>query len=228
MTAKKTVSPTIAQKKLTRERPLPKTPAKSARAKTRVAPTPSEPETRAFPDAAAFDAWLAKDHAISDGFWLELTKKAVDADALTYAQALEVALVWGWIDGQKRSKDASRWLQRFTPRRRASPWSQINRDKALALIAAGKMKPSGLAEVLRAKADGRWEAAYAPQSKATVPDDLREALEASLRAKEMFATLDSANRYAILYRVHTAKRPETRATRIVTLVAMLARGEKLH
>lgn len=208
--------------------------SKSVAARTRGAPPTAAPldpnllESRAFSDAAAFDAWIAKNHTTSDGFWLELTKKAENPDALTYAAALEVALIWGWIDGQKRSKSATTWLQRFTPRRKASPWSQINRDKALALIAAGKMKPSGLAEVERAKADGRWDAAYAPPSKATVPDDLRAALDAAPRAAEMFATLNSANRFAILYRVQTAKRPETRAARIRDLVSMLARGEKLH
>ena len=139
-----------------------------------------------------------------------------------------MALAWGWIDSQKRALDDGAWLQRFTPRGPRSPWSKINRAKAEALIAEGRMRPSGLAEVERAKADGRWDAAYDGAASATVPDDLQRALDASPAAKEAFAKLDAQNRYAILHRTQTAKRPETRARRIATFVAMLERGETLH
>lgn len=195
------------------------------------APKPSEKEelpTLSFDDARAFDAWLAEHHASSRGAWLALAKKGSSVASITYAEAIEVALTWGWIDGQKRAFDASTWRQKFTPRGKKSLWSKINRKKALALIAEGKMKPSGLAEVERAKGDGRWKAAYDSPSTATVPSDLAAALEKSARAHDFFATLDSRNRYAILWRIQTAKKPETRARRIAELVAKLAKGERLH
>ena len=187
----------------------------------------------AMATAAAWSAWLAEHHGRSRGVLLRLTKRswrgtATGAGALTYAEALEVALAWGWIDSQKRALDDGAWLQRFTPRGPRSPWSKINRAKAEALIAEGRMRPSGLAEVERAKADGRWDAAYDGAASATVPDDLQRALDASPAAKEAFAKLDAQNRYAILHRTQTAKRPETRARRIATFVAMLERGETLH
>ncbi|XXF76178.1 YdeI/OmpD-associated family protein [Myxococcaceae bacterium GXIMD 01537] len=172
--------------------------------------------------------WLATNHASSRGVWLKLAKKASGIASPNYAEALEVALIWGWIDGHKRSHDDTAWLQKFTPRGPRSTWSQINRDKALALIAAGQMQPSGLAEVERAKKDGRWDAAYASQSKATVPEDLAAALAANERAATFFSTLNAANRYAVLYRVQTAKKAETRARRIEQFVEMLARHEKPH
>ncbi|MBF5046549.1 bacteriocin-protection protein [Aggregicoccus sp. 17bor-14] len=187
-----------------------------------------ELEVRAFANPRAFDTWLAKHHARSPGLWLKLAKKDSGTPSVTYAEALEVALAWGWIDGQKASHDESAWLQRFTPRTARSPWSRINRDKALALIEAGRMQPAGLAEVERAKADGRWEAAYASQSRASVPEDLAKELATRPRAATFFAALDSANRYAILYRLHTAKKPETRAKRLALFVGMLERGEKIH
>ena len=149
-----------------------------------------------------------------------------DADEL--GEALTVALTWGWIDGQKRALDDTHWLQKFTPRKPKSLWSKINRDKALALIASGAMQPAGLAEVERAQADGRWDAAYAGSKTITVPDDLAAALAADKRAAARFATLNAANRFAVLFRVHTAKKAETRAKRIAQFVAMLARGETLH
>lgn len=182
----------------------------------------------AFAQPRAWAAWLASHHADTAGVWLRLAKKDSGIPSVTYAQALEVALAWGWIDGQKQAHDATAWLQRFTPRGPRSIWSKINRDKALALIAAGEMKPAGLAEVERAKRDGRWEAAYASQSRSTVPEDLAAALEASPRAAAFFGTLDSANRYAILFRLHTAKKPETRARRLALFLGMLERGEKIH
>jgi uncharacterized protein YdeI (YjbR/CyaY-like superfamily) len=149
-------------------------------------------------------------------------------NAITYAEALDVALAWGWIDSQKRALDADAWLQRFSPRTAKSPWSKINRTKAEALIAAGAMEPPGLAEVERAKRDGRWEKAYDGARSASVPADLATALARSARARAFFETLDSANRYAILYRVQTAKAPETRAVRIERFVEMCARHETIH
>lgn len=173
-------------------------------------------------------AWLADQHDTSAGVWLKIAKSGSGVASVSYPDAVEVALCFGWIDGQKKPCDHEYWLQRFTPRGPRSRWSRINRDRATALIEAGVMHPAGLREVERAKADGRWDAAYAGQRTATVPDDLRRALDESPAAAEFFATLDSANRYAILYRVQDAKRPETRARRIATFVAMLAEGRKLH
>ncbi|MFF8807787.1 YdeI/OmpD-associated family protein [Streptomyces omiyaensis] len=185
-------------------------------------------ETVTFASADAFEEWLGEHHADSAGIWLKLRKKGPGVVALDYAQALDVALCYGWIDGQKAKFDDLWWLQRFTPRRRNSRWSKINRDKVAALTAQGRMRPPGRAEVDRAKADGRWEAAYDSARTITVPDDLAAALAADPAAASSFETLDGANRYAILYRVQDAKRPETRARRIEQFVAMLAKGEKPH
>jgi uncharacterized protein YdeI (YjbR/CyaY-like superfamily) len=182
----------------------------------------------AFESPAAWEEWLAAEHAAAPGVWLKLAKRGSGHASVTYAEALEVALAYGWIDGQKGRFDDAWWLQRFTPRKPASRWSQVNRDKALALIAAGRMQPAGMREVERARADGRWDAAYASQRNMTVPDDLRAALDANPAASAFFAALDSANRYAVLYRVQDAKKPETRARRIEQYVAMLAAHEKLH
>jgi uncharacterized protein YdeI (YjbR/CyaY-like superfamily) len=182
----------------------------------------------AFASPAEWEAWLDEHHASSDGVWVKFAKKASGIPTVVYAEALEVALCHGWIDGQVKRFDEDWYLQRFTPRRARSRWSQINRDKAEALIAAGRMRPAGLAEVERARADGRWDAAYASPSAITVPDDLRAALDADPAAREAFAGLSSQNRYAILYRVHDAKRPETRARRIAQFVAMLAEGRTPH
>ncbi|WP_156041136.1 YdeI/OmpD-associated family protein [Chondromyces apiculatus] len=182
----------------------------------------------AFATLADWNAWLSKEHGRAPGAWLKFAKKGSGVTTVTYDEAVEGALCWGWIDGQKQTFDASYYLLRFTPRRRASVWSEINRGKVQALIASGKMQAPGLAEVERAKADGRWEAAYPSQSRATVPEDLAAALEASPEAKAFFATLNSVNRYAVIHRVFTAVKPETRARRIAQFVAMLTRGEKLH
>jgi uncharacterized protein YdeI (YjbR/CyaY-like superfamily) len=180
-------------------------------------------------DAAAFRDWLAANRDSSDGVWLVLAKKnTTDPTSLTYAQALEEALCQGWIDGQKRSRDATTFMQRFTPRRPASRWSRRNVEIAERLIADGRMLPSGLVEIEQAKADGRWAAAYSGQAAATVPADLAAALAANAVAAKMFASLNRANRYAVLYRIETAKRAETRARRIDQLVEMLARGETIH
>ncbi|MER5736046.1 YdeI/OmpD-associated family protein [Streptomyces sp. NPDC002262] len=183
-------------------------------------------EIVAFASAEAFEAWLGEHHGDSPGLWLKLRKKGPGVVALDYAQALDVALCYGWIDGQKAKFDDLWWLQRFTPRKRNSRWSKINRDKVAALTAQGRMRPPGQAEVDRAKADGRWEAAYDSPRTATVPDDLAAALAAEPAAAAFFATLGGSQRFAVLYRVQDAKRPGTRARRIEEFVAMLARGEK--
>jgi uncharacterized protein YdeI (YjbR/CyaY-like superfamily) len=189
---------------------------------------PERKPIASFATAADWRAWLADEHERSGGVWLKLAKAGAAERTVTYDEALDVALCFGWIDGQKAGFDDAYWLQRFTPRKPSSRWSQRNRDKAEALIAAGEMHDAGLREVQRARDDGRWDAAYAGSAAATVPDDLAAALAADPAAAEAFAGLDRANRYAILYRVGDAKRPETRARRIAKYVAMLAAGEKLH
>jgi uncharacterized protein YdeI (YjbR/CyaY-like superfamily) len=178
---------------------------------------------------AAWRTWLRAQHARSTGVFLRIPTAAVKPrGALTYASALEAALAWGWIDGQKRALDAAAWLQRFTPRGPRSGWSKINRAKAEALIARGEMEAPGLAEVERARRDGRWDRAYDGARAATVPPDLARALARDAKARAFFEALDGANRYAILYRVQTAKRPETRARRIQTFVDLCGRHETLH
>jgi uncharacterized protein YdeI (YjbR/CyaY-like superfamily) len=189
---------------------------------------PDELPVLEFADAAAFRKWLEAQHAKAPGLWIKFAKKGSGMASITHAEAVDAALRWGWIDGQGKSHDAQYWLTKFTPRRARSVWSKINRERALALIASGEMQPAGLAEVERAKTDGRWDAAYDSPKNAAVPEDLARALAQKPRAAKFFATLDSANRYAILWRLQTAKRPETRAKRITDFVAMLARGEKLH
>lgn len=181
-----------------------------------------------FGSTDAWDAWLAAHHADSPGLWLKIAKKGAAGTTISYSDALDVALCHGWIDGQKGRYDDDYWLQRFTPRKPASKWSKINTERAAALTASGRMRPAGLREVERAQADGRWEQAYESQSRIAVPEDLARALAANERASAFFATLDSANRYAILYRISAAKRPETRAKRIDTYVAMLSEHKKIH
>jgi uncharacterized protein YdeI (YjbR/CyaY-like superfamily) len=175
-----------------------------------------------------WEAWLGDEHATSAGVWLKIAKKGSGHWSVSYDEALDVALAYGWIDGQKGRFDDEYWLQRFTPRKPRSRWSKINCARAGALIASGRMRPAGLGEVKRAKADGRWEAAYEGQRAATVPEDLQRALDENPRAAEFFATVSGANRYAILYRVGDAKRPETRARRIAQFVEMLAEHRTLH
>jgi len=182
----------------------------------------------AFATAADWELWLAREHATSPGVWLKLAKKESGFASVTQPEAVEVALCFGWIDGQANSLDSAYWLQKFTPRRPRSKWSAVNRDKALALIANGRMRPAGLRQVEAARADGRWDAAYAPPSAAKVPPDLQVALAENPEAAAFFATLDSRNRYAVLYRIADAKRPETRARRIAQFVEMLADGRKLY
>ncbi len=183
---------------------------------------------RRFTNQQSWETWLREHHEISDGIWLMVAKRDAEHPTVSYAEALETALCFGWIDGQKKGLDALHWLQRFTPRRARSIWSKINRAKALALIKQGRMQAAGLREVKRAQTDGRWADAYDSPSNATVPPDLQAALNTNAKAKAFFATLDGTNRYAVLWRVQTAKRAETRAKRIAQFVAMLARHEKLH
>jgi uncharacterized protein YdeI (YjbR/CyaY-like superfamily) len=190
--------------------------------------TKSEEPILEFASRAAWTKWLAGNHSTSTGVVVKIAKKASGATGIGYEDALEVALSYGWIDARKSRFDDRFWLQRFTPRGPRSKWSQRNRAKALELIECGKMRAAGQREVDRARADGRWEAAYAAQSTATVPDDLRTALDAHPRAARLFAELDSRNRYAILYRVGDAKRPETRTRRIEKFVAMLDAGDKIY
>lgn len=172
--------------------------------------------------------WLEHNHEQSSGVWLQLAKKGSDQQTLSYAEALETALCYGWIDSQKKGYDADFWLQKFTPRTARSPWSQINREKAKRLLETGQMQPAGLTAIEAAQQDGRWEAAYAAQSKATVPEDLQAALEQNPKAQAFFASLDSRNRYAILYRLQTAKKAETRARRLQKFLDMLQRQEKIY
>jgi len=181
-----------------------------------------------FAAQAELVAWLEGHSAGSEGVWLKIAKKGSGAKSVSYAEALEVALCFGWIDSQKRGLDERYFLQRFTPRRPRGRWSRINREKAEGLIASGRMRPAGLAEVEAAKADGRWEAAYEGQRTAGVPTDLQRELDSRPAAREFFAQLDGANRYAIVYRLDEAKRPETRERRLRKFVGMLERGEKIH
>jgi len=181
-----------------------------------------------FASRGAWEQWLADQHGISRGVWLKIAKKASGLATVTYAEALEAALCYGWIDGQKGAFDQDYFLQRFTPRLAKSKWSKINCAKVEVLTAQGAMQPAGLREVERAKADGRWEAAYDAQSRATVPDDLQQELAKNDSALAFFATLDRLNRYAILYRIQDAKRPETRARRIAMFVEMLNEQKKIY
>jgi uncharacterized protein YdeI (YjbR/CyaY-like superfamily) len=183
---------------------------------------------RAFGSAAEWQAWLEAEHATSDGIWLKIGKRAATEPSVSYAEALEVALCFGWIDGQKRSLDADYWLQRFTPRRAGGRWSKINTAKADALIAAGRMRPAGQREVDAARGDGRWDTAYDGQRASTVPDDLRQALDLNPAAAEFFTSISSVNRYAIIYRIGSVKRAETRARKIAEYVQMLAEHKTIH
>jgi uncharacterized protein YdeI (YjbR/CyaY-like superfamily) len=182
----------------------------------------------AFSSQQAFDVWLGSQPGDCRGLWLKVAKKSSGIASISRAEAVDSALCHGWIDGQLDSFDGDYWLIRFTPRQSTSKWSEINRARAQALVVLGRMRSAGLKEIERAKKDGRWDAAYAAQSTAQVPDDLARALAKSKKAKAFFETLDSKNRFAILYRVHGAKKPETRAARIEKFVAMLVEGETLY
>jgi uncharacterized protein YdeI (YjbR/CyaY-like superfamily) len=181
-----------------------------------------------FAGPGEMEEWLEENHDSSQGAWLKIAKKGADEPSVTYDEAVELALCFGWIDSQVRRFDDQHYIQRFTPRRPRGRWSKINREKAEALIAAGKLRPAGLAEVEAARADGRWEAAYEGQRTAKVPPDLQRALAADPAARKFFDSLDSANRYAIVYRLDDAKKPETRERRLKKFLAMLERGEKIH
>ncbi len=175
-----------------------------------------------------WEAWLTEHHTDTQGLWLKFAKKGTGIASLSYAEALEGALCYGWIDGQKAACDDRYWLQKFTPRRPKSIWSKVNCDKATVLLASSRMHSAGIQQVELAKADGRWEAAYESQSKITVPDDFQRELNNNPKAKEFFATLNSVNRYAILFRIQTAKKAETRSARIQKFIDMLANKQKLH
>jgi uncharacterized protein YdeI (YjbR/CyaY-like superfamily) len=183
---------------------------------------------RAFRDAKAWESWLAKNQTATDGLWMRIAKKASGTKSITYTEAVEVALCYGWIDGQKKPESETTWLQRFVPRRPRSVWSKINRERALGLIACGRMQPSGLGEIERAKQDGRWEAAYESPKNAPIHPDFQTALDRNPRAKEFFKTVYAANRYAIIWRLHTAKKAETRERLTRKFIEMLEKGETLH
>ncbi len=185
-------------------------------------------ERMVFETSADWRRWLERYHATSAGLWLRFARRAPGIKSLSHAEALEAALCYGWIDGQTRRLDEHYWIQKFVPRKPGSIWSRINRQNALKLIKQGRMKPAGLAAIEQAKKNGRWKAAYHSPSKASVPDDLRAALDKDPKAAAFFATLDSKNRYAILFRLQTAKKAETRAARLLRFVSMLRRGETLH
>jgi uncharacterized protein YdeI (YjbR/CyaY-like superfamily) len=189
---------------------------------------PAELPVLEFATAGEWAAWLDAQHASAGGVWLKIARKGGGAESVSYSDALDVALCHGWIDGQKDRLDERHWLQRFTPRRPRSRWSKANRARAEALVAAGRMRPAGMRELEAARADGRWEAAYDSHATVTVPDDLQRALDGNPAARDLFATLDSRNRYAILYRVQEAKRPQTRERRIAQFVEMLAEGRTIH
>ena len=181
-----------------------------------------------FKTGAAWDGWLARHFDSSDGLWLRIARKSAALESVRYPEVLEIAICHGWIDGQRRALDADSFLQKFGPRGARSIWSKINRDKALALIEAGRMQPHGLAAVAHAKKHGRWDSAYDSHRTSAVPEDLQAALDRNPTAKAFFATLNSQNRYAILFRTQTAKLARTRERRIAKFVEMLARGETLH
>lgn len=191
---------------------------------------PDPRKIKSFRTEAAFEGWLARNHARETELWLKIHKKASGKPTVTYAQALDAALCWGWIDGLKKGFDEQSFLQRFTPRQARSVWSQVNRDHVARLEAAGRMTPHGRKRVDAAKADGRWQAAYAPIRSATVdtvPDDLRFAIEANPRARKVFRTLGRQNLFALAFRTNNMRTPAGRARKIAALVAMLARGETI-
>ncbi len=175
-----------------------------------------------------WELWLAKNHESATGVWLRIAKKPSDNPSVSYGEALETALCYGWIDGQKRGDSERAWLQKFTPRRKNSIWSKINRQKALAVVKSGKMQPAGYREIERARSDGRWEAAYDSAKTSVVPADFQTALDKNAKARAFFKALDSRNRYAVLFRIQTAKKAETRARKIQEFVQMLERNEKIH
>lgn len=193
-----------------------------------MTPSKSDLPVILFPKPKAWSTWLAKHHAKSPGIWLRIAKKGAAVKSVNYAEALEEALCYGWIDGQKAKGDQDTWLQRFTPRGKRSIWSKINCEKVESLIKGRRMKAPGLAAVENAKADGRWAQAYDSHRTSTVPPDLQAALDRNPRAKAFFATVSAGNRYAVLWRVQTAKKAETRVRRIQQYVEMLGKHQKFH
>ena len=189
---------------------------------------PKPASIRLFKSKQAWAVWLDKNHRTNTGLWLRLAKKSSDLASISYKEALEVALCYGWIDGQKKPESDQAWLQRFLPRSNKSIWSKINRDKALELIAGGEMKPAGLEAIENARRNGQWEAAYDSPSRSTVPPDLQAALDGNPPAKAFFETIDRTNRYAILWRIQTVKKAETRARKIEQFIVMLEKREKIH
>lgn len=190
--------------------------------------TTPKPEILSFKTSSEFEKWLKKNHSTHKGMWLRFFKKDSGVKAITYEEAINEALGYGWIDGQANKYDEQSWLQKFTPRRPKSIWSERNKDRVKKLIRVGKMKGAGLAEVEKAKADGRWDKAYAPPSKMKIPDDFLKALMKNKKAKAFFETLNKTNTFAIAFRLHTAKKEETRQRRMKNIIAMLASGEKFH
>ena len=188
----------------------------------------SETGIRLFPTSTSWETWLEKNHGAHSGLWLRLAKKDSGLKTVTYFEALEVALCYGWIDSQKKGHDEVSWIQRFTPRGPKSIWSRINKEKATAFIKSGRMKPAGLKAIEAARQNGQWDAAYDSQSRIPVPVDFEKELKKNKKAAAFFAGLNSANRYAILFRIQTAKKLETRTKRIAQFIGMLEKDEKLH
>lgn len=195
---------------------------------TSTSKSPDEKPILEFRQKSAWTRWLEKNHDKSSGVWIRLAKKNSEVSSISRSDALDVALCFGWIDGQARSEGDKTWLQKFTPRGKRSIWSKINRENVRRLIESGEMRPPGIAEIERAKKDGRWEAAYDSPKSIAIPDELQAELDRNKKAKAFFDTLNSQNRYAILFRIHTAKKAETKAKRIRQFVEMLERGEKIH
>lgn len=193
-----------------------------------MSPQPSALPILPFAGQPDWAAWLEANHDRAPGLWLQIAKAGTGIPSVSYDEALETALCFGWIDGQKKKHDEHYWLQRFTPRAKGSAWSRNNKEKALALIDSGRMGEAGLRQIEAAKLDGRWDAAYDSAGKATVPEDFQAALDGNTRARDFFAGLDGRNRYAMLYRIQTAKKPETRARKIAQFIGMLERHEPFY
>jgi uncharacterized protein YdeI (YjbR/CyaY-like superfamily) len=201
---------------------------KVARSKTAGTEKDIESAARLFKNQSAWSAWLEKNHRTSAGLWLRLAKKNSGLQSVSYSEALEAAICYGWIDGHKRPESDKAWLQKFCPRSAKSIWSKINREKAAALIQSGRIQAAGLEAIEQAKTNGHWDSAYDSPSRATVPQDFQAALNVRPKANSFFKNLDRANRYAILFRIQTARKPETRARNVEKFIAMLERGEKIH
>ena len=187
-----------------------------------------EPEIILFQNIDNWKEWLEKNHKNSDGIWMQIAKKNKEIKSIDYQEGLEVALCYGWIDGQKKSYDDNSWLQKFTPRRAKSIWSKVNKDKVELMIKNGKMQASGLAEIEKVKQNGMWDNAYESQKNITVPEEFKTELDNNERAKIFFESLNSSNRYSFLFRIHTAKKPETKTKKIKQFIEMLEKGETFH